>query len=230
MSHQQFSRGIVLVWKRNVGHGYDEIPDNQSPGVASFEPELGDLKDPDSSADQISSVSIHQEARSDPEAAYSHNFSSSTLQNLPVELILNIAEHLGLVDCFLLSRVCSKFRQCNILGIGLSELQDGVRKEAIEFRRRLRRDDELHRSAHYERMCDMAAPNSRLYRRGCSGCRKIHRVRQFSLTQLDRSPKERICQSLEMKFRLGPSHTITGHCLLTALREHDTVELWTRAG
>jgi hypothetical protein len=166
-------------------------------------------------------------------AAQSHNLSSSTFHNLPVELILRICEYLGPVARLILLRVCSRLRRSLLLSGLLAAPRRALRapEHFFTFHSRLRRDAQLRRSAAYAAACARAAPRSRLARLGCSGCRRAHAARLFSARQLARPARERLCRGLEAQVDLCADFTTAGEHLLRALREAPVpVEIYAAAG
>ena len=157
------------------------------------------------------------------EAAYVHNCTDSSLHNLPVELFLNITAYLRPVARLIMQRVCSKFRAALA-----AELYTDITtvKDVIQLTFLLRRGVQFGLQDDYYRNCDLAPPNSKLDRLGCSGCRTTHEVENFSENQLSLSPKIRICKGLEASFRLCNHCSFSGQCILRELHEIKNAELF----
>jgi hypothetical protein len=165
-------------------------------------------------------------------AAYIYNRTYSTFHNLPVELILEIADCLPPVACLIMQRVCSKFRT-NLTQNGTApELSDGVLTvgQIFQFIFLLRRDKEIRLQDEYNQKCDLFLLNSTLDHLSCSGCRTTHEIQNFSAKQLSLSPKVRICKGLEASFPLCEHLSFSGQCLLRGLREMQNSELYCELG
>jgi hypothetical protein len=154
-------------------------------------------------------------------ATHVHNCTCSSFHNLPVELILEIADCLPPVARLAMQRVCSKFRTNLTLRGTAPELGDGVLTvgQAFQFVFLLRRDKELRLQDDYDQKCNLPLLNSTLDRLGCSGCRTTHEIENFSAKQLSLPPKARICKGLEASFPLCEHLSFSGQCLLRGVRE-----------
>jgi F-box domain len=160
-------------------------------------------------------------------SAQLHNYTNSHLHNLPTELILEIADWLSPVARLRIQRVCSRFRACLTLGGVAPGIKNNILTEfeISQFVFLLRRDRERKLQNDYNQKCDLALPESELFRLGCSDCRVTHEIQYFSQSQLSLPPKTRVCKGLEGYIKLCAHYSFRGRCLLRGLREMGTGEL-----
>jgi len=140
-----------------------------------------------------------------------------------MELTLAIAQYLSPVAHLVMQHVCIKFRT----GFA-SDLEGNTLtvKELLQFAFLLQRDLQLRLQDDYNRKCNLAPLNSIFDRFGCSGCRTIHGMENFSAKQLSLLPNTRICKGLEGTFRLCSHLSFSGECLLRGLRQLQNAELF----
>jgi len=157
-----------------------------------------------------------------------HNFTSSYFHNLPMELIIEVASYLDPVGCFVLQRVCSRFRS----GIARYRRAVGLEREInipgqfYQLTFLLRQGAQLRLQENYYQQCDLAMQSVSHF--GCSGCCTTHTMEHFSAQELDLSPKARICKGLAARFYICDHLSFSGHCLLRALRILKNAEFYCR--
>jgi F-box domain len=158
------------------------------------------------------------------------NQKNSQLYRLPVELLKLIGEQLSPVSRLCMRRVCSRFRIC-LEHLG-PELRDDVLlcTEVLQFNLLLKQDARYNLQDQYNQRCDSASLNSQLYRRGCSGCLKIHRnSNDFSAKTLSAaltiSPKTRVCIGLQGSIEICEHISFSTECLLRGLHDFNKLEI-----
>jgi hypothetical protein len=145
----------------------------------------------------------------------SPNYNSSTFHDLPVEILLEIAEFASPVTILALKRVCSKFRTC------LARLGPAIESESLWMTERyqfiflLRRDRFSMLRAEYERSCAKRDLKWPFLFRGCSQCLELHSIDEFSASQLRStiSPNNRICSGLEGAIELCEHFSWSAECI-----------------
>lgn len=159
------------------------------------------------------------------------NWERSMLYRLPVELLLLIGEQLPPLSQLCIRRVCSKFRIC-LEGLG-PELRDGalLRTDVLKFSLLVKRDAWQLRQQQYNERCDNSDPDSKLYRRGCSGCRTTHRnlsafLDSSSSQNFSLSPKERICIGLQGNISFCEHISFSAECLMKGLHDFRKLKLY----
>jgi hypothetical protein len=144
--------------------------------------------------------------------------SCSAFRDLPVELILGIADYLPYRDQQSMPEVCTKFRTifARYLKTSLERPYPSLIGAHSIFRDR--QDKERRLQDQYEPECAIAPPDSELHRLGCLGCRTTHLAEQFSPIKLQRLPEHRICKALEGTIKLCPHASFSSYCCFRALR------------
>jgi hypothetical protein len=154
--------------------------------------------------------------------AEQHNSTLSSFYNLPVELLLNIADFLPLVPTLIMQRVCSKFRYhlYKSSQVPPEKKHSTLRRlETFQFNYMLRRDKELILQKEYTLACGTAPKKIRSARVSCSGCRKTHCSNSFSKVELRRPAITRLCKGLSGQVFLCEHYSFSTLCLLRGSRE-----------
>jgi hypothetical protein len=161
------------------------------------------------------------------ESAYLHNCTNSAFYRLPLELIIEIAQHSSPTTRLIMQQICMKFRsglKHHGMTPNLENANEITVKEMFQFAFLLQHDLQQSLQNDYNKKCNL------LMGFGCSGCRTTHEKEHFSIRQLSLPANERICHGLEASFRLCDNLTFSGECLLRGLRQLQNAEIYCQVG